>query len=61
VKDPRLVGGNQGAQALVDLAVLPLAALLHPLHREESDADADERDRAEPEQSREQRRPGREV
>ena len=34
-----LVGGDQGAQAFVDLAVFPLPALLYPLHDKQADAD----------------------
>ncbi len=57
----RFIGSNQRAQALVDLAVFSLAALLNLMHREQSDADSDEGNHAEPEQSRKQRLPGSEV
>ena len=48
----RLVGRDQGLQALVDLAVLALAPKLHTVHQHQADADRDERDEHEPEQRR---------
>ena len=47
----RFIGSDQRAQALVDLAVFSLAALLNRLHREQPDADSDESNQTEPEQS----------
>ena len=55
------IGGNQRTQTLVDLAIFSLAALLNGLHREQSNADADEGNHAQAQQRREQRGPGREV
>jgi hypothetical protein len=57
----RLVGGNQCSEAFVDLAVLPLAALLNRLHCEQPNAHADERNHAQAQQSGKQSRPGSEV
>ncbi len=57
----RFISRNQGAQALVYLAVFPLPALLDRLHREQSDADADEGYHGKSEQGRQQRLPGREI
>jgi len=37
-----LVGGDEGAQALVDLAIHALPALLNRDHRKQADADADQ-------------------
>lgn len=56
-----LVGGDQRVQALVDLAVLTLAALLHGLHHQQADADADQGDDGQPEQGGEHGLPGAEV
>jgi hypothetical protein len=39
----RLVGGDQGAQPLVDLAIHTLPALLNRDHCKQADADADQR------------------
>ena len=39
----RLVGGDQGAQPLVDLAIHTLPALLNRDHRKQADTDAEER------------------
>ena len=39
----RFVGGDQGAQPLVDLAIHALPALLNRDHRKQADTDADER------------------
>ncbi len=57
----RFIGSDQRAQALVDLAIFPLAALLYRLHRKQPDADSDEGNHAEPEQSRKQRLPRSEI
>ena len=57
----RFIGSNQGAQALVDLPVFSLAALLNRVHREQSDSDSDEGNHAKPKQCRKQRLPGSEV
>ena len=56
-----LVGGDQRAQSLVDLAVLTLAALLHGLHHQQADADAYQGDDGQPEQGGEHGLPGAEV
>src|SRR5690606_13299734 len=56
-----LVGGHQGAQPLVDLAVHPLAALLDRHHHHQPDADADQGDEREAEQRRSDALPGGEI
>jgi hypothetical protein len=57
----RLVRGDQRAQAFVDLPVFALAALLDRLHRNEADADAEQRDDGETDQRRKQGVPVAEV
>lgn len=57
----RFISSNQRAQALVNLPVFSLAALLNLVHREQSDPDSDEGNHAKPEQSRKQRLPRSEV
>src|SRR3546814_16267273 len=48
----RLVGRDQYAQPLVDLAIHPLPTLLDRHHDDQPDADADQRDERQPDQRR---------
>jgi hypothetical protein len=49
-----LVGRDQGAQAFVDLAVGAFTPLLDGEHHQQPDADAEEGEKGEPDQGREQ-------
>ncbi|MNV32412.1 hypothetical protein D3C71_1237490 [compost metagenome] len=55
------VSGDQRALPLVDLPVLALAALLHGLHDQQPDADADQGDDRQPDQGGEHGLPGAEI
>ncbi len=57
----RLVGGDEGAQPLVDLPVRPLPALLDREHHDEADADADQREEGKPDHRHEDAVPGTEI
>ena len=56
-----LVGGNQRAQALVDLAVLALAPPLDGLHEHQPDAHRDDRNQHQAHQRGHHRAPGAEI
>jgi hypothetical protein len=56
-----LVGRDQCLQPFVDLPVHPLATLLHPDHHRKPDADADEREKRDPDERREDAGSGTEV
>jgi hypothetical protein len=57
----RLVGGDERAQSLVDLPVLAVAPLLHRLHDEQANSDANDGNDRDPDETEEQRLPGTEV
>jgi hypothetical protein len=56
-----LVGGDERAQSLVDLSVLAVAPLLHRLHDDQANRDANERDDRDADETEEHRLPGTEV
>ena len=51
----RLVGGDQGAQTLVDLAIHTLPTLLNRDHRKQTDTDADQRNDRKAQKGRDER------
>ena len=56
-----LVGGNEGFEPFVDLAVHPLLALLDGGHHDEANADADQREQGDADKGGEDALPGGEV
>jgi hypothetical protein len=56
-----LVGGDEGAQPLVDLAIHALPALLNRDHREQADTDADQGNDRQAQQGGDERMQGAEI
>lgn len=51
----RLIGGDEGPQTLVDLAIHTFTALLNRNHRKQADTDADQRNDRQAQQGRDER------